>query len=100
MKKEYRVVWKREGTRQKSRRFATKWGALRFLKLFGPSPWNAYSCHNPDDYVCCSGRECACEGMTYRQQSEEMYTKMPILEYFHLEEREVGEFTEVECEAV
>ena len=90
---EYRVVWKRYGCDQRSRRYATLAGASRFMLLFGDEPWTAFPKKpSPDDLVCCSGRECACGGLTYRQESEQKRENMPALVYIRLESREVGEW--------
>lgn len=102
MKKEYRVVWKRKpfmadeydiDPRPKVRRYATKKGADKFMQLLGPEPWRGYAPDvDPDSYICCSGKECGCGGLTYREKAEEMRKTLPPIAYIRLEEREVGEW--------
>jgi hypothetical protein len=103
MKKEYRVVWKWSAypafdcennpitvnPRPKMKRYSTRRGVERFMLLLGPEPWKYFGA-NPDDYVCCSGRECGCGGLTYREQAEGK--RFAEIEYIRLEEREVGEW--------
>lgn len=94
--KEYRVKWKRVGSRTKYKRYASIASAGRFVVLFGPEPWLAYSKKGPDDLACCPGTpeyECACGGLTVREESEQERARMPALEYLHIEEREVGAWT-------
>ena len=64
--------------------------AERFLKLFGPEPWTAYGSKDGNELACCSGHECGCGGMTFRERSEYQFAEMPALEYVRLEAREVG----------
>lgn len=103
MKKEYRVIWKWSAypafdcennpftfnPHPKMKRYSTHRGAEKFMLLLGPEPWKYFG-KNPDDYVCCSGRECGCGGLTYREQAEEK--RFAEIEYVRLEEREVGEW--------
>lgn len=87
---EYRVTWKRQGCRSKAKRYATRAKAERFMRLFGPEPWLVYKPGvDGDSRVCCSGRECACGGMTFKEQSDAEREKMPPLEYLRLEHRRV-----------
>lgn len=96
---EYRVSWKREGLKVKRKRYATRKGAERFLRLFGPEPWTVYAGKytGPDDRVCCSGYECGCEGLTYREQAERDRREMPKLEWLRLEQRVVGSWSPTEA---
>ncbi len=89
---EYRVVWKREGLKPKRKRYATLKGAERFMLLFGPEPWRAFTKNDPDRYECCDGHECGCGGVTYRERAEEKRDGQPKLEYVRLEAREVGQW--------
>ncbi len=103
MKKEYRVVWKWKkyptvdcennprtiNPKPKNKRFATRKYAEKFMLLLGPEPWKYFS-KNPDDYVCCRGNMCACDGKTYREQAEEKH--FTDLEYLRIECRDVGEW--------
>lgn len=98
---EYRVVWRRVGElsaarRTKRRTFKTRFGAERFLKLFGPEPWMAYlrPGEKPDDWRCCSGSECGCRGETIRGYHEATRASLPPLERVWLEAREVGKWEE------
>ena len=95
MKYEYRVRWKREGNREKQRRYARQSMADRFVGLFGPEPWTVYAPGDTgDDYVCCppGARDCACDGLTHKQKTDEDRATMPALEYVKIERREVGEW--------
>lgn len=83
---EYRVVWKREGHRQKVRLFATRAGAERQLVRLGPEPWTAAG-KGPDDVRCCAGFGCGCEGLTEHEWSEALAAEMPPLEFVRLESR-------------
>lgn len=88
---EFRVVWEREGQHRKVRRYARREAAQRFMLLFGPEPWKAYApIPDPDRFACCSGYECGCGGLTYRQQSEEKRASLPALKFMRLEVRAVG----------
>jgi len=111
---EYRVVWKRKpfsidpdggggktemfDPRPKTRRYSTRRGAEKFMLLLGPEPWRYYApTRNADDLVCCSGYECGCGGMTYREQSDKTREDMPDIEYVRLEVREIGEWKTMEA---
>ena len=86
---EFRVVWKREGLRPKKRVYVQRTRAEKFLQLFGPEPWT-YLGHQPDDLVCCSGRECGCGGLTYAEYDRSKRAELPKLEWIRVETREVG----------
>ena len=86
---EYRVVWQREGLKPKRKRYATLAAAQRFMGLLGPEPWVVLG-KDPDALWCCSGWECACRGVTNRQNSEDQRANMPKLLSVRLDEREVG----------
>jgi len=93
---EYRVVWKRAGLRRKVKRFATRRAAERLLiRLTDPEPWRTYlrEGQDPDDYRCCSGHECGCGGITYRQEAEDMRANQPPLESVQLEARRIEPWT-------
>lgn len=93
-KYEYRVVWKRFGFDRKTKRYATLPGAQRRVRLLGPEPWTALGV-DPDEKACCSGHECGCGGLTYREQmladrNGRYYpteTPMPECEYIRIERR-------------
>jgi hypothetical protein len=103
---EYRVVWKRvacdvlsmEGLitfnpRSKIKRFRSLKTAKKFMLLLGPTPWEYFG-KKKDDYVCCSGNYCACDGKTYGSQAQaKIDAGMPAIEYIRLEKREVGPYT-------
>ena len=93
---EFRVVYRRVGYRKKARRFSTKVGAERFLRIFGPEPWTAFTKaqRDPDAYYCCPGRECGCGGFSVREFHERQRAELPPLEYARLEHRAVGAWTE------
>lgn len=91
---EFRVVWKRRGLYQKSKRYATLKAAETRVQLLGPEPWIALGVL-PDDIACCSGNECACGGVTWREQLLSQRnqprhpddTGMPAIEYIRVERR-------------
>jgi len=90
MNVEYRITWKRVGCRPKSKLFFGRATAEKFARLFGPEPWTHYAGDkSADDLVCCSGHECGCGGLTYRQQSDAQRARQPGLEYVRLRARRV-----------
>ena len=88
---EYRVVWKREDGKKKTKRYATLKGAKRWMTLLGDEPWKAYA-NNPDDKYCCDGDLCGCGGITWKQHFEFHRQSLPKIEYIRLEQRDVGEW--------
>ncbi len=92
---EYRIVWKREGCRQKAKRFVSLKAAQRKMRVLGPEPWTAFDKFSgrdePDNYSCCDGHECGCGGLTVRQWWKQL--GLPKMEYIHIEKREVGKWT-------
>lgn len=86
---EYRIVWQRVGLRRKSKRFARKATADRFILLLGPEPWLALG-KDPDQLFCCSGDWCGCGGNTWREHLEGQRKEMPPLLYVRTEMRSVG----------
>ena len=84
---EFRVVWKRDGCRRKTKRFRYLKVALRKVGTLGPEPWTALG-KDADAYHCCSGRECGCGGETWRTWFAHL--ELPPLEYIFIEEREIG----------
>jgi hypothetical protein len=88
---EYRVVWKREGQRKKTRKSRGAKLIQKWLYLLGDTPWKAFG-KEPDDYLCCSGNPhlCACGGKTYGEQADEKKAEQPKIEYIKVEYREVG----------
>jgi len=86
---EYRVVWKRNDLKQKTKKYTTLRGAKRFMILLGDEPWKAFD-HDPEDYICCSGSDCGCGGQTVRNHF--LRKDQPKIEFVRLEQREVGEW--------
>ena len=88
---EFRVIYRRVGLRQKARRFATRAGATRFLRLFGDEPWTAFPGErDPDAVYCCSGLECGCGGISVREYHQRWRNELPVLEFVRLEQRAIG----------
>ena len=87
---EYRVVWKREGQRKKTRKSRSMKIIQKWLWLLGDTPWKAFNAE-PDERVCCSGYDslCACGGLTYRQQAELKKAEQPKIEFIRVESRHV-----------
>jgi hypothetical protein len=95
---EFRVVFQREGKVQHVRRYATRKGADRRLAvLTSDEPWLLFG-KSADDLICCSGRECGCEGLTQRTRHEKLKTELPRLLYARLEQRQIGPWRTVEKE--
>jgi len=100
---EYRVVWKRAGMKQKTKRYASLSAAQRRVTLMGPEPWLAFAA-DPDELHCCSGHECGCEGATWREYllgSRANGWKaddegMPPLEYCRIEKRPTSNWEPME----
>ena len=90
---EYRVAWKREGQRKKTRKSKSLKIIQKWLWLLGDTPWKAFG-KEPDDYLCCYGGDCGCRGYTYRQQSEAKKAEQPKIEYIRVEYRHVGPWAE------
>lgn len=89
---EYKVVWKREGQRQKTKIYQTREGALARQTLLGPEPWK-YVGRDPDELFCCdglSGSECGCGGVTVREHWLEAREDIPPIEILRVEWRSVG----------
>lgn len=98
-KREYRVVWKREGLKRKTASYATRSGAERRVALMGPEPWVAFG-ESPDALFCCPGTradECSCGGRTIREQSDATRHDMPPIEYAYVEGRTVGAWERVDA---
>lgn len=96
MKVEYRVIWKREGCRAKSRRSQGLASAERRVGLLtSAEPWKFLrdtKGKGPDAPYCCPGTsyECGCGGITVREWCDEQRRDLPALEYVRIESREVG----------
>jgi len=88
---EYRVIWKRQHCKIKSKRFALLGNAKKYMLLLGPTPWEYWGA-KADDYACCSGRECGCSGMTNREESIKARETMQEIEFIKLEKRKVDEW--------
>jgi hypothetical protein len=103
---EYRVVWKRRGQHQKSKRFMSLKSAERRVLLLGPEPWKAFGV-DPDEQHCCHGHECACGGATWREYLLEQRDKpgyedagpMPAIEYIRIDQRPLGAWCALREEA-
>lgn len=93
---EYRVIWKREGLNPKRKKYLVRAAAERFMLILGPEPWRAFADGDPDEYFCCSGRECGCGGTTIREDCERRREGLPAIEYVRLESRTVtcGDWTQ------
>lgn len=99
MRLEYRVVWKRRGMHQKSKRYATLRGAQDRATFLGPEPWLALR-RDPDEVFCCTSYECGCEGVTVREHllaarttpngNDPDSSGMPPIEYIRIEQRPVS----------
>jgi hypothetical protein len=90
---EFRVVWKRQGLSRKTKTYKRLATADRRRLLLSGSPderFAALRIADPDESACCSGHECGCGGMTYREHDTEYIEGMPPLEYVVIEERTVG----------
>lgn len=93
-RREYRVVWQREGRVQQVKRYATKKAAeQRYALLTSNEPWAVLG-YDSADWVCCNGRECACGGETFRVKTERIAAETP-LRFARLESRAVSEWQEV-----
>ena len=94
-RREYRVVWAREGFAGKNRKlFGSRAGAERWVaRLRGELQFIE---GDPDDLVCCSGYECGCHGETVEQAREaerERYARIPAIVFGPIiESRPVGEW--------
>lgn len=86
---EYRVVWQREGQARKTKRYATLFGAERYVVLLGPEPWRAHR-QNPDALACCDGRDDGCGGLTVRESYLAHRKDMPPVVSVAIERRVVG----------
>lgn len=83
--------------RQKTKRYARRKMADRFMALFGPEPWTVYAPgKNADDLACCDGYDCGCGAMTYREESEAKRKDQPAIEYLRLSCRTVTPWSPVE----
>lgn len=74
MKYEYRVVRERAECKKSYRRYATLAGATKRLELLtSKEPWKLMGDGEADDFMCCSGFECGCGGMTVKESYEQRY---------------------------
>ena len=87
-KTQYRVVWKRDGYKEKTKLYWSKHYARRFLAIMGPEPWLALG-KGPDDLFCCKGYMCNCGGVTWQEALIADRANMPVLEYAFIEQRQV-----------
>lgn len=92
MKTEYRVVWKREGLGQKSRKFSRLRFAERYQSLLtSDKPWEVFGVDG-DAYECCSGYECGCGGMRVKESWINNRKHLPKLLSVKIQSREVGDW--------
>ena len=92
MKKEYRIVWEREGIRRKTKRYRSLKMLKRYVRLLkNDRPWEIFNLDKDDNY-CCGGHECGCQGETVEEHFQNRYVEIPDLEYLYLESREIGEW--------
>ena len=92
MKYEYRLVWKRNGVSVRQRKFTRLASAEKYQLLLGKEPWK-YGGQSGDDYKCCSGMECGCGGITWKEHSEKM--ELPEIEFTRIDKREVSDWQKV-----
>lgn len=85
---QFKVEWKRAGNAPKSRTVIGGKRANHLVTVLGPEPWLAHR-QNPDDRMCCSGRECGCGGITVREHWESGRKDLPPLEWIKVEKRTV-----------
>jgi hypothetical protein len=89
---EYRLVWKREGLGQKSRKFTRLKYAERYLALLtSEAPWEVFG-KDGDAYECCSGYECGCGGMRVKESWVKTREGLPKLLKHEIQCRDVGEW--------
>lgn len=91
---EYRVRWKRQGMKPKTRFYQRAPALNRFLTLLGPEPWRAYMKpgKTPDDlYHCVGAPDCDCGGLTYRERADQIGAEIPPIEWVSVEVRHVQE---------
>jgi len=84
---EWRVVYKRDGLARKARTFAREATARRWVS------WLTSETYPHDDgekFMCCSGWECGCTGLTNAGYWEQQRRLIPRLEWVKVETREVG----------
>lgn len=89
-KSEYRIVWKREGLKEKRKVYKLLVRAKRHMLLLGPEPWKAFG-RDPEELFCCRGGydQCGCGGLTVREKFMEDRKNLPPIEFIRLERREV-----------
>lgn len=86
---QYRVVWQRAGLPKRRKLYETKRGVDAFVAKLNNPP-----VESPDDYVCCSGWECGCQGVTNAEAHDQHYANMPRLIFGPvIESRPVGEWS-------
>jgi len=96
---EYRVVWQREGLSVKRRIYKRRLSAIRLVRVMtDPEPWKMFG-KDGDEFLCCSGRECGCEGVTIAENSKAERERMPALLWYRIESREVSAWS-VDAEAI
>lgn len=73
---QWRLSWKREGHSEKHRTFQSE-AAARKWALILKGDLAAYHGADPDDYVCCDGRECGCQAETYAEHNARVQAGLP-----------------------
>jgi hypothetical protein len=104
MPTQYRVTYKRAG-REPRRHTCGNLGQLRrFLFLLGSEPWRGFSPDgsgneaDPDELVCCSGYECECGGLTWREQSDARREELKLtpLQWVKVAARPIARYQPIE----
>src|SRR4051812_35369570 len=75
---EFRVVWQREGVSKRTARYRSRAQAERKALILQGRMVEATG-EDPNDYACCSGRECGCRGVTKAQAWAERAEQVPPL---------------------
>jgi hypothetical protein len=89
---EYRVIFKREGRSQKSKKFTRLQFAQRYLNMLtSKTPWEVFG-QDGEAYECCSGHECGCGGMRVKDSWVNARKDWPKLLRAEIQERQVGEW--------
>lgn len=89
---EFRVKWWREGAgRPSTRIYQMRSAAQRLILILEGRLAEAFPDTDPNDFACCSGRECGCEGETFAELWAERQDRFPpLIDGPHLEARPVG----------
>ena len=93
---EYRVIWRREATGRVVV-FVAGLGAVaaRRLALILRGAMAEALDLDPDDFACCSGRDCGCGGLTNQQVWDKKAENIPpLVEGPTIQRRTVGEWAD------